>query len=333
MIKELTHIKKIAVFRALQLGDMLCIIPAIRSLRHEYPSANITLLGLPWAKNFTERFKNYFDKFIHFPGFPGLPEQPFDEPVLDDFIKLVRKENFDLLLQMQGNGTIVNPLMFTFGAKHVAGFYNDDSFVDSPFFIPYPDHGSEIRRHLLLMEHLQIPVQGDHLEFPLTKQDQKDFDELLAPVYPQNYVCIHPGSRGKWRQWPPQFFALIADYCIEQGFAAVLSGTEDERDITAEVIKCMHHLPIDLTDKTSLGAVAILIKNAFALISNCTGVSHLADAFDTPSIIISMDGEPQRWAPLNRKLHRVIDWTKHPHFETVLLETDTLVKNLLTLKK
>jgi ADP-heptose:LPS heptosyltransferase len=333
MINELTHIKKIAVFRALQLGDMLCVIPAIRALRHEYPSAKITLLGLPWAKNFTERFKDYFNKFIRFPGFPGLPEQPFDEPAFDDFIKLVRKERFDLLLQMQGNGTIVNPWMFTFGAKQVAGFYNNDRFVASPFFMPYPDHGSEIRRHLLLMQHLQIPAQGDHLEFPLIKQDQKDFDELLLPVYPQNYICIHPGSRGRWRQWPPQFFALIADYCIEQGFTAVITGTKEESDITAEVIKCMHHLPIDLTGKTSLGAMAILIKNAFALVSNCTGVSHLADAFDTPSVVISMDGEPQRWAPLNRKLHRVIDWTKHPHFETVLLETDTLVKNLLTLKK
>jgi ADP-heptose:LPS heptosyltransferase len=332
MTNELSHIKKIAVFRALQLGDMLCIIPAIRALRHEYPSAKIILLGLPWAKNFVERFKDYFDKFIHFPGFPGLPEQDFNGSDFDDFINLVRKEKFDLLLQMQGNGTIVNTLMFTFGAKHIAGFYNDDSFVDSPFFMPYPDHGPEIKRHLLLMQHLQIPAQGDHLEFPLTKQDQKDYDELLLPVYQKNYICIHPGSRARWRQWPPQFFALIADYCIEQGFTAIITGTKEEGDITDEVIKCMHHLPIDLTGKTSLGAMAVLIKNAFAQISNCTGVSHLADAFGTPSVVISMDGEPQRWAPLNRKLHRVIDWTKHPHFETVLLETDTLVKDLLILK-
>lgn len=333
MMTELTNIKKIAVFRALQLGDMLCVIPAIRALHNEFPSAKITLLGLPWAKGFVQRFDEYFDKFILFPGYPGLPEQTFHEFDFEDFIKKVRREKFDLLLQMQGNGTIVNPLMFTFGANYVAGFYNEESFVDSPFFMPYPDHGAEIRRHLLLMQHLHIASQGDHLEFPLTKQDQKDFDELLLPVYPKNYVCIHPGSRGRWRQWSPQFFALIADYCIEQGFTAVITGTKEESDITTEVIKCMHHLPIDLTGKTSLGAMALLIKNSFMLVSNCTGVSHVADAFDTPSIVISMDGEPQRWAPLNRKLHRVIDWTKNPHFESVLLETDTLIKNLLTLKK
>lgn len=331
-MKDLTNIKKIAVFRALQLGDMLCVIPAIRALRYQYPAAKITLLGLPWAKNFVERFDGYFDEFIHFPGYPGLPEQHFDEVAFDEFIRRVRKEKFDLLLQMQGNGTIVNPLMFTFGAASVAGFYNEVSFVDSPFFMPYPDHGSEIRRHLLLMQHLQIPARGDHLEFPLTKQDQKDFDDLLLPVYPKNYIIIHPGSRGRHRQWPPKFFALIADYCIEQGFTVVITGTQEESDITGELVKCMHHVPINLTGKTSLGAMAILIKDAFMIICNCTGVSHVADAFDTPSVVISMDGEPQRWAPLNRKLHHVIDWTKHPHFENVLLETDTLIKTLLAPK-
>jgi ADP-heptose:LPS heptosyltransferase len=91
----------------------------------------------------------------------------------------------------------------------------------------------------------------------------------------------------------------------------------------------MHHLPVDITGKTTLGAMAILIKNAFALISNCTGISHLADAFDTPSVIISMDGEPERWAPINKNMHRVIDATKDPHFETVLLQTNTLFQDLL----
>ena len=333
MTKEVKEIKKIAVFRALQLGDMLCAIPAIKALRHAYPSATITLLGLPWAKSLVERFHDYFNKFIHFPGYPGLPEQSFDEEKLEVFLKQVRREKFDLLLQMQGNGSIVNSLVFQMGAQHVAGFYNEESHVNSPLFMEYPSDVPEVKRHLLLMKHLGIPSQGEHLEFPLTKQDQKDFDSLLLPVYPKNYICFHPGSRGIWRQWPPKYFAQIADYCIEKGFTAVITGTKEETEITSEVIKCMHHNAIDLTGKTSLGAIAILIKNSFALVSNCTGVSHIADAFDTPSVVISLDGEPLRWAPLNRKLHRVIDWTKNPHFEAVLLETESLIKNIGEVKK
>ncbi len=334
MIKELKDIKKIAVFRALQLGDMLCAIPAIRALRHAYPSATITLLGLPWAKSFVERFDKYFDRFIHFPGYPGLPEQPFDEQQLDAFLKHVRKEKFDLLLQMQGNGSIVNRLMFQMGANQVAGFYNEESHVNSPLFIKYPAKEPEVKRHLLLMKHLGIPSQGTHLEFPITKQDQKEFEALLLPIYPENYICFHPGSRGRTRQWPPKYFAQIADYCIEKGFVAVITGTKEEIEITSEVIKCMHHIPVDLTGKTTLGTIAILLKNSFALISNCTGVSHIADAFETPSVVVSMDGEPDRWGPLNRKLHRVIDWTKNPHFESVLLETESLlIQSFMAVKK
>ena len=331
MKNELTP-KKIAIFRALQLGDMLCVIPAIRALRSAFPDAEITLLGLPWAKYFVERFSIYFDKFIHFPGYPGLPEQPFREEKFETFLKEVKAEQFDLLLQMQGNGTIVNFLLPEFGSSQLAGFYNEESFVDSPLFMPYPEHVPEIRRHLLLMEHLGIESKDDHLEFPLEKDDQADFDNLHLPVNPKSYICIHPGSRGRQRQWPPQYFGAIADYAAEQGFTIVITGTDEERDITREVIKWMHHPSIDLTGKTNLGAMAVLIKNSFALISNCTGVSHVADALDVPSVIISLDGEPERWGPLNRKLHHVIDWTTQPHFETVLLEADILLKDLLMVK-
>src|SRR4051794_35124743 len=94
---------KIAILRALQLGDLLCVVPAIRSLRAAYPFAEITLLGLPWAESFVKRFNQYFDRFIHFPGYPGLPEQPSSAEAWKKFAEKIEEEQFDLLIQMQGN--------------------------------------------------------------------------------------------------------------------------------------------------------------------------------------------------------------------------------------
>jgi ADP-heptose:LPS heptosyltransferase len=320
------NIKKIAIFRALQLGDMLCAIPAIRALRYAYPQAEITLLGLPWAKSLTQRFNRYFDNFIHFPGYPGLPEQPFNAKEFAGFLPRVQWEEFDLVLQMQGNGTLVNPLMELFGAKHTAGFSTQAHYApDNGLYLPYPDYGSEIERHMLLMLHLGLPTQGTELEFPLSKDDYDELQQLNIGVEPQKYVCIHPGSRGAWRQWPVKYFAELADFCSEQDYKIVLTGTKDELAIVNEVIGHMRHEAINTAGKTSVGAVGALIKNAAMLVSNCTGVSHIAAALKTPSIVISMDGEPHRWGPLDKQLHRTINWLQSPDFDLVFREVAEIV--------
>jgi ADP-heptose:LPS heptosyltransferase len=326
---ELKEVKKIIIFRALQLGDMLCAIPAVRALRSAYPEAEITLTGLPWAKSLIDRFPLYFDKFIWFPGYPGLPEQNFNPLNFTIFLKEVQNEKYDLALQMQGNGSVVNPMVELFGAKYTAGFYTDGHYYPkNDLFLNYPEAGSEIERHLQLIHHIGISSNGLELEFPLSEQDEKDFQGLNLKIEPCKYVCVHPGSRGAWRQWPTNYFAALADYCVEQGFTAVITGTEGELDIVADVVSKMTHTPVLAAGKTSLGAVGVLIKNAAGLISNCTGVSHMASAFKTPSIVLSMDGEPERWAPLNRHVHRVIDWTKTPNFDLVFEKTRDLIASI-----
>jgi ADP-heptose:LPS heptosyltransferase len=304
------NVKKIAILRALQLGDLLCSVPAFRALRHAYPAAEITLLGLPWAASFVQRFSMYIDKFIHFPGYPGLPEQPFDEYKWETFVRLMRQERFDLVLQMQGKGTYVNEMLKDLSLPTIAGFHCDESLVGSDLFLKYPEGISEIERHLALMEHLGIPLYGTDLEFPTYFADVAEWEKKILPVLPEKYVCVHAGSRGEWRQWPTPYFALVADYCAANGYEVVITGTEEEAPITQQVIQFMKSPVIDLTGKTSLGTIGLLIKHASMLISNCTGVSHIAAATKTPSVVISMDGEPERWGPLDRQIHKVIDWTK-----------------------
>ncbi|PUZ22602.1 LPS biosynthesis glycosyltransferase [Chitinophaga parva] len=313
---QLKQLRKIAVFRALQLGDMLCAIPALRALRHTYPDAHITLVSLPWATWLRERFPQYIDELVVFPGYPGLPEQAVDADLSIHFLRYMWGQHYDLALQMQGNGSVVNPMVELWSARYTAGFYRREDYQPGPLFLEYPEGLHEIERLLALVQYLGITETDTRLEFPISLKDQASLQALQLPV-PEHYVCIHPGSRDAKRQWPAAYFARLGDQCAQAGLQVLLTGTAGEAPLTRAVMNAMTFPAIDLAGHTDLGQMGALLKNAFVLIANCTGVSHIAAALETPSLIISMGGEPGRWVPLNRQLHTTIDWTTTPDFNLV----------------
>src|SRR3954462_1198918 len=113
---------RIAVFRALQLGDMLCAVPALLALSAAYPRARITLIGLPWAKSFVERYSQLIDDLCIFPGAVGFPEQAESDARLPAFFAAARERNFDLAIQLHGSGGVANDILFELGARQCAGF-------------------------------------------------------------------------------------------------------------------------------------------------------------------------------------------------------------------
>lgn len=299
---------KIAVFRALQIGDLLCAIPAIRSLKMAIPNAHITLIGLPWSQDFVKRFDKYFDDFLEFPGFPGLPEREYSPQEVVDFIDRMQKEKFDLCLQMQGDGSIVNPLIELFGAKYIAGFYRPGDYRPSELFLKYPDNLHEIRRHLELTKHLGILSQGEDLEFPILDRELSEFYEKLIDwrIIPQRYVCLHVGSRADDRRWKIENFAQVGDFVASLGYRVVLTGSKEEKGLVEKAAKLMNYPSLNLAGQTSLGVAAALIQHARLLIANDTGVSHIACGLQVPSVIIFSASDPNRWAPLDISLHSSI---------------------------
>src|ERR1051325_740080 len=223
---EGASIKKIAVFRALQLGDMLNAVPALRALRTAFPDSHIALVGLPWEEEFVRRFHSYLDEFICFPGIPGFPEQIADVGRFPSFLSEMQARQFDLAIQMQGSGDIANTVMSLWGAKQMAGFYLPGQYCPDPdLFLEYPEDEPEVWRHLRLMEFLGIPLQGEELEFPLWEEDWNEFEQLKQVFHLQNnYICIHPGARKSDRRWPVENFAQVADGLSALGLQIVLTG-------------------------------------------------------------------------------------------------------------
>lgn len=326
-----TGIDKLVVFRALQLGDMLCAIPALRALRNAVPSARITLVGLPWAEQFARRFHHYVDDFIAFPGHPAFPEQAVREDRIDAFYEAMRERQFDLSIQMHGSGQISNRIVDEFGARMLAGYcaMDDRSYCDSRFFVAYPDKEPEPIRLLRLMQSLGAASVGTELEFPITKEDEEELDasRLATGLAPGSYICIHSGASIRDKCWPPQRFAEVADRLAdESGLAIVLTGSAKEAELTATVAAHMHNKVIDTAAPISIGAMAALMSRARLLICNDTGVSHIAVGLRLPSVVIFSIADMQRWSPINQELHRCVKDAAGKKAATVLAHARDLFK-------
>lgn len=319
----------LVIFRALQLGDMLCAVPALRALRAALPTTRIALVGLPWAAQFAERFPSYIDEFVAFPGHHSLPEQQVNIDAVAPFYTAMHKHRYDLALQLHGSGEVSNVIVQSFGARCVAGFGlpvrhpgRDD------FFFPYPDGGPEPLRLLELTEQLGAPSIGTHLEFPVTSADQRELSAsgVAGGLGSGPYLCVHPGARWRDKCWPPELFAWVADkLATEFGVATVLTGSSNEAEMTAAVARHMRTPVIDAAVPLSIGAMAALMSRAKLLLCNDTGVSHIAAGLKLLSVVVFSKADIRRWAPLDQQRHRCLWDPQGERADEVLAEARMLL--------
>lgn len=322
--------RKILVMRSLPgLGDLLCVVPALRALRAALPEAHVALIGLSSAAGFVQRFRAYLDELLIFPGYPGIPEVPVSEERTQAFLERMQQTPWDLALQMHGNGCQSNRFVQQLGTQLSAGFYAHEQRPPNPDrFLLYPEHEPEVWRHLRLMEFLGVPLKGTDLEFPLQRDDREAFAAIAQTrgLKPGQFVCLHPGASVLQRRWSAQKFAAIGDALAARGFQIVLTGTAAERELIHSVADSMRFPSANLAGETTLGSLAALLKHAQLLVCNDTGVSHLAAALRIPSVVIFSDSEPHRWAPLDRQRHRVVLAASATAESTVLQEALHLLR-------
>jgi ADP-heptose:LPS heptosyltransferase len=301
--------RRIAILRALELGDVLCAVPAMRAIRRAAPMAAIDFIGLPWARSFVSRFSHLVDGFVEFPGYPGLPERDFDAVRFDAFLGQVRSRRYDLVIQMHGSGGIVNDLCRKFGARHVSGYYPLDAACPDPrFFMTYPEEGQESDRHVALAGFLGASIIDDRTEFPIRREDEQELEDALDghEIVSRRYVCLHPGARYLSRRWPTDRFAAIGDRLADTGFQVIVTGSAEEIDLAHSLAESMRRPCLVLAGRTSLGAAAYLVSRAALVVTNDTGMSHIADAVRTPSVVVVLGSDAARWAPRDRSLHAVV---------------------------
>ena len=308
VLSRIGGLRRIAVFRALNLGDFLCVVPALRMLRRATPAARITLIGLESVRACLPRFGHYVDEFVVFPGDPSFPEQRPRLQALPGFYAAMRSRRFDLALQMHGSGVRSNAIVQRLGACHWGGFVPDPS-ARTPWQMAWPDAQPEIVRYLQLLQYLGVPGSGDPgLEFPLEAADRRHADELAAcgRLDLRRTVFVHPGARLASRRWPAGHFAAVGRRLAQDGWRIGVTGSAGECPLTARVAASIGPEAVDLGGRTGLGALASLLQRACLLICNDTGVSHVAAAVRAPSVVIASGSDVARWAPLDARLHSVV---------------------------
>jgi ADP-heptose:LPS heptosyltransferase len=136
--------------------------------------------------------------------------------------------------------------------------------------------------------------------FDLPPGDEGDLRvEGVPDARPGNeYVVVHPGASAPARAWEPDRNAGLVEALVSAGRRVVVTGTADERPLTAFVAGPQRPGVVDLGGKTDFAGLAAVIAGAEAIVAGNTGPAHLAAAVGTPVVSLYAPTVPAvRWRP------------------------------------
>lgn len=273
-------VKKIAVLRASALGDLIFALPALDALRAAYSSAELIYLGRKWHADFLPGRLPGAHRVIAMPP-PPTQELILQGKVIDpaaeaDFFQVMRGEELDLAIQMQGAGRTSNPFVNSLGARITAGLRGPDA-PPLDRWLPYGYYQNEVARLLEVVSLVGAQPSASALQ-PALKVLEGDLAEagpwIDAAKGP--YVVLHPGSTDPRRCWSPEKFAVVGDFCAGQGLAVMLVGAAYDAPRAEAVAQAMRFPVVNLCDKLSLSGLVGLLSRAALFVGNDSGPLHVA---------------------------------------------------------
>lgn len=111
-----------------------------------------------------------------------------------------------------------------------------------------------------------------------------------------------PGAEyGPAKRWPPAHFAETARAKIDEGWEIWLFGSEKDASITAEIQEKTGGQCLDLSGKTSLIEVVDLMALVTVVVTNDSGLMHIAAAVGIPLIAVYGSSDPGHTPPLSNR--------------------------------
>ena len=125
---------------------------------------------------------------------------------------------------------------------------------------------------------------------------------------PGGAVVIAPSASNAERNWLPERYAEVADFCIDRGFDVVVTGSPARSDIEMAKSICGHakHTLTNLAGQTTLKELLAICRRARLVIGPDSGTLHMATTQNTPVIGLYAHSNPKRTGPY-LSLNNVVD--------------------------
>ncbi len=118
----------------------------------------------------------------------------------------------------------------------------------------------------------------------------------------QGHVVLAPGAEyGPAKRWPVEHFADLAAALPHD---VVLLGSAKERAVCEEIVSLArpgktHGRLLNLAGQTSLAQAFALIASAHRMVSNDSGLMHVAAALEVPQVAVFGSSSPEHTPPLS----------------------------------
>jgi heptosyltransferase-2 len=150
--------------------------------------------------------------------------------------------------------------------------------------------------------------------------DVRTLDEAALPQMAQRYaaLALEPGETeyGPAKRWPPSYFAELARALAQNGHAVWLIGSAKDAQIGQDIVRLSDASCINFCGKTTLDQAVDLLASVRVVITNDSGLMHVAAALNTPVIAIYGSSTPAFTPPLSPRARIVkLDIPCSPCFE------------------
>ena len=263
---------KILIIRFSSIGDIVLTTPVLRCIRQQKPDAEIHLLTKA-AYRAVVAHNPRIDKVFYL------------EDDLDTIIGELKKEKYDYVADLHHNLRTLR-VKQALGVKESYSFpkLNVQKWMLTALKIQALPDKSIVDRYFEAVKPLGIRNDGKGLEYFIPENAATTEDDIPLG-HRLGYVGCVIGGSYETKKLPAEQWIR---FCKEVPYPVVLLGGPEDRELGQQITQADPGKIYNSCGKFNLNESADLVRRARVVVSNDTGLMHIAAAFDKP--IVSLWG-------------------------------------------